>query len=80
MRRPHKQTEIAGEIVSTAEKIYHEVKRLPEPLAREVLDFIEYIELKHGLRDSQIGELTTAQEPVMKKIWDNQQDVIWNDV
>ncbi len=66
--------------MSTAEKIYHEVKRLPEPLAREVLDFIEYIELKHGLIDSQVDELIMAQEPAMRHIWENQQDEIWNEV
>jgi hypothetical protein len=32
-----------------AEKIYKEVSRLPEHLAREVLDFIEYLEKKHRI-------------------------------
>ena len=35
--------------MSVAEQIYQEAKRLPEPIAREVLDFIGYLEAKHGL-------------------------------
>lgn len=34
--------------MSTAEQIMRELQKLPEPLAQEVLDFIGYIELKHG--------------------------------
>jgi hypothetical protein len=34
-----------------------ELQKLPEPLAKEVLDFIEFIEFKHGLRDQEIREL-----------------------
>jgi hypothetical protein len=66
--------------MSTADKIHQEVKQLPEPLAREVLDFIGYIEFKYRLVGSQIDELAIAQEPVMKRIWDNQQDEIWNEL
>ena len=37
--------------MSTAERFFKEVQSLPDTLAQEVLDFIEYIEIKHGLRD-----------------------------
>jgi hypothetical protein len=57
-----------------------EVQRLPEPLAREVLDFIGYIELKHGLKDQLTEELKQAQEPAMKHIWRNPEDEAWNDL
>lgn len=30
--------------MSTAEKIYQHVKALPEPVAQEVLDFVEFVE------------------------------------
>ncbi|MBF0146513.1 MAG: DUF2281 domain-containing protein [Magnetococcales bacterium] len=32
-----------------AEKVQHELRRLPEPLIQEVLDFIGYLEYRHGL-------------------------------
>ena len=47
--------------MSTAEQIIREIQKLPEPLAREVLDFIGYIELKHGLKDRLTEELKQAQ-------------------
>ena len=64
--------------MSTAEKIFKEAQKLPDPLAQEVLDFIEYIELKHGLRDRQTEELKQAHVPAMRHVWDNQDDEVWN--
>ncbi|MBF0446132.1 MAG: hypothetical protein HQL68_11140 [Magnetococcales bacterium] len=50
-------------------------------LAREVLDFIGYLEYRHGLRDnSDVEELKTAQESVMSQVWDNPDDEVWNDI
>ena len=66
--------------MSTAERIFKEAQKLPDTLAQEVLDFIEYIEIKHGLRDRLTEELKQAQEPVMRHVWDNQDDEVWNAV
>ena len=66
--------------MSTAEQIMREIQKLPEPLAQEVLDFIGYIELKHGLKDRLAEELKLAQTPAMKHVWDNSEDEVWNDV
>ena len=66
--------------MSTAEQIMREIQKLPEPLAREVLDFIEYIESKHGLKDRLAEELKLAQMPTMNHIWDNSEDEVWNDL
>lgn len=63
-----------------AEKIYQEVRRLPESLAREVLEFVGYLEIKHGLRDVQSEDLKAAQEPAMRRVWDNSEDEVWNDL
>ena len=65
--------------MNTAEKIYKEASRLPEHLAREVLDFIEYIEKKHGLLDKEIQNLKEAQIPVMNHIWNNEEDGVWDE-
>ena len=32
--------------MNTAEKIYEHVKALPEPVVQEILDFVEFIEMK----------------------------------
>ncbi|HEX9591946.1 MAG TPA: hypothetical protein VGB12_01140 [bacterium] len=66
--------------MNTTDQIMKEVRRLPETLAREVLDFIGYIEFKHGLRDRLAEELMEAQEPAMKHVWDNPEDEVWNDL
>ncbi len=65
--------------MNLAEKIYQEASRLPEHLAKEVLDFIEYIEKKHGLKDKEIQNLEGAQIPVMNHIWDNEEDGVWDE-
>ena len=62
-----------------AERIYEEEQRLPEPLNGEVLSFIEYLELKHGIAVRGVENLKMAQQPVMERIWDNPEDEAWND-
>lgn len=66
--------------MSTAEQIMREIQKLPESLVQEVLDFIGYIELKHGLKDRLTEELKQAQTPAMKHVWDNTEDEVWNDM
>jgi len=66
--------------MNIAEKIYEEARRLPALLAREVLDFIGYIEAKHGLNDAQDQNLKEAQQVAMQDVWDNSEDEVWNDV
>ena len=65
--------------MSIAERIYEVAKPLPESVALEALHFIEYLSSK--ISDSaDITDLTRAQEVVMKHVWDNQDDEVWNDV
>ncbi len=66
--------------MNIAEKIYEEARRLPVLLAREVLDFIGYIEAKHGVNDTQNENLKKAQQIAMRDVWDNSEDEVWNDV
>jgi hypothetical protein len=66
--------------MNIADVICREARRLPEPLAREVLDFIGYLESKHGLRDLAIEHLKQAQAPVMDHVWDNPEDEVWNEL
>jgi len=66
--------------MSIAEQIMKEIQKLTEPLAREVLDFIGYIELKHRIKDRLAEELKPAQIPAMKHVWDNAEEGVCHDV
>ena len=61
------------------QQIYNEAQRLPDFLAKEVLDFIEYMVSKHRLNAGGENGLKKAQEAVMSDIWDNPEDEVWND-
>lgn len=65
--------------MSIAEQIYEVAKPLPESLALEALHFIEYLSSKSSDR-AEMKDLTRAQETVMKHVWNNQDDEVWNDV
>ena len=65
---------------TTADIIHAHAARLPEALAREVLDFIGYLELKHGMQDPGTEDLKVAQVPAMGHVWDNAEDEVWNDL
>ena len=73
------QSEQRENQVSIAEQIYQVAKPLPEPLALEALHFIEYLSNKAADR-AEISDLANAQEIVIKHVWDNQDDEVWNDV
>jgi hypothetical protein len=64
--------------VSIAEKIYEAAKPLPEPLAREALHFIEYLRFRANREGTH--DWLLAQESALKKVWDNDDDEIWNHV
>ena len=66
--------------MNTSEKICQEAYRLPEPLAREVLDFIGYLKDKYAFIDSHADNLKQAQMPIMQRLWDNADDEVWNDL
>ncbi len=59
----------------TADEIYQELRGLPEPIAREVLDFAKYLKQKNEQES-----LLLAQEAGMKTLWDNEEDNVWDDV
>lgn len=61
--------------MNVADKICEKARDLPEPLAIEVLKFIERISAHEG---SDVEDLQSAQEMAMKRIWDNTEDEIWN--
>jgi hypothetical protein len=64
--------------MSIADLIYEQVKALPEPLAREVLDFAGFL---RGRQDrAEWRNLAAAQSRALASAWDNSEDEVWNDV
>lgn len=64
--------------MALADKIYEAVKPLPDALAREVLDFIEF--LRSRREQAREDNLSAAQSASMNRTWDNADDETWNDV
>lgn len=64
--------------MTIAERIYESAKPLPEPLAREVLDFIAFIKARR--LDPEVDDLIRAQASSLEAVWDNIDDDAWNHV
>ena len=64
--------------MNTSEKIIDNVRRLPESLQEEVLDFTHFLIKK--IEKSEMENFRLAQESSMEKLWDNDEDEVWNDV
>ena len=62
--------------MALADKIYEAVKPLPEAMAREVLDFIEFLRTRR--EQESYDNLAAAQTTSMRAVWDNSDDEIWN--
>lgn len=60
-----------------ADRIYEQVKELPEPLAREVLTFVE--NLRRRQTDADARDLMIAQAASLAPVWDNADDKVWDD-
>ena len=63
--------------MNVADKICEKARDIPEPLAKEVLEFIERI---YSVQDIGVEELKKAQVSVMKRIWENKEDNVWNEL
>jgi hypothetical protein len=61
-----------------ADLVYEQVKALPDPLAREVLDFIGYLRERGERRDWR--DLMNAQAPALADAWDSPEDQVWDNV
>ena len=63
--------------MTVAEMVFEEVKRLPEPVAREVLDFVEALAERQDAQSWR--DLMLAQSTGLASTWDNSDDDVWND-
>jgi hypothetical protein len=64
--------------MAIAELVYEQVKALPEPVAREVLDFIGYLRERGERREWR--DLMSAQEASLVSVWGSTEDKVWVDV
>jgi len=69
--------------MTLAEKVFHELKILPEPYQAEVLDFVEFLRGKVKKRPEPSEALQTmfATEAVLRRDWDGpEEDAAWSDL
>lgn len=64
--------------MTIAEMAYSQVKQLPEPLARQVLDFV--VSLSEGRDAAEWRDLMQAQASGLNAAWDNAEDEVWDHV
>lgn len=64
--------------MAIADLIYEQSRKLPDHLAREVLDFVGYLAERQGRE--QARELINAQDSALKEVWGNPEDQAWDRV
>ena len=69
--------------MTLAEKVFHELKILPEPYQAEVLDFVEFLssKVKNRIEPSEALQTMLATEAVLRREWDSpEEDAAWSDL
>ena len=64
--------------MTLAELVFEQAKQLPEPMAREVLDFIGY--LKERPERAEWRDLMNAQGQALAEDWDAPENQAWDHV
>lgn len=59
-----------------ADMVYEQVKTLPEPLAREVLDFVAFLRERRDRNEWR--DLMNAQATALASVWDDTEDKVWD--
>jgi hypothetical protein len=62
--------------MSIADMVYEQVKTLPEPLAREVLDFVGFLRERRGR--AEWHDLMNAQAKSLAPLWHSAEDKVWD--
>ena len=62
--------------MTIADLVYEQVKDLPEPLAREVLDFVRCLNERRERKEWR--DLMNAQADSLTPIWDGAEDKVWD--
>lgn len=66
--------------MNIAEEIYRQAQQLPDELAREVLDFIGYLQVKHALDDLLVRQHRSQHRFVEQHVRENPDDAVWNEL
>lgn len=64
--------------MTIAELVYEQVKALPEPVAREVLDFIGFLRERGDRREWR--DLMNAQAGALAPVWDGDENNAWDSI
>jgi hypothetical protein len=64
--------------MTIADQLYEQARQLPDPLAREALDFVLFLRARHERQDWR--DLMNAQNAAIADTWDNEADEAWNNV
>lgn len=63
--------------MTIAEQISLIAQTLPEPLAKEALDFMCFLQARER---GEVADWQNAQTVALAHVWDNADDEVWNDV
>ncbi len=64
--------------MTVAEQVYEQAKLLPEPLAREALDFVLF--LRERQESGEWRNLRAAQSVALASVWNNPEDEAWTSI
>ncbi len=64
--------------MGVAELVYERVRALPEPMAREVLDFVDFLQERDAREAGR--DLSAAQAVALGRLWDNTEDRVWDEL
>jgi hypothetical protein len=64
--------------MTDAEQVYEQAKLLPEPLARQALDFVLFP--RTWAERGEPHDLMDARSVALAGVWDHKEDEVWNDV
>ena len=64
--------------MTIADQVYEQAKLLPQPLAREALDFVLFLRARQ--ERGEWRDLMDAQSTALSAVWDNQEDEAWDHV
>jgi hypothetical protein len=62
--------------MTIADMVYEQLKTLPEPLAREVLDFVTFLRERGDRQEWR--DLMDAQATSLGPVWDSPEDKVWD--
>jgi hypothetical protein len=65
-------------LMALADQLFEQAKQLPEPLAREALDFVLFLRARHERKEWR--NLMDAQTTALAETWDNEDDEAWHNV